>query len=160
GGGGFLGRAIVAQLCLRDAEGRSFSRQGPPELTALNVGPYQGDLSEEAAVQRAVQSGGVGHPVAAKAGIWGPYHQCYDTSVVGTRNVIAACLKNNVHRLVFTSTPSVVFNGHDENGIDESTPYSDRFLAWYPHTKCTAERAVLKVNGPDLATVALRPHLI
>src|SRR5262245_51114840 len=45
-------------------------------------------------------------------------------------------------------------------GADESAPYPDHYEAHYPPTKALAERAVLRANGPALATVALRPHLI
>ena len=45
-------------------------------------------------------------------------------------------------------------------GIDESVPYPDHFLAYYPQTKAEAEQLVLAANDETLATVALRPHLI
>jgi nucleoside-diphosphate-sugar epimerase len=45
-------------------------------------------------------------------------------------------------------------------GVDESAPYPDHYDAPYPHTKAIAERLVMAANGPELATVALRPHLI
>ena len=160
GGAGFLGSAIVSQLHMRGDEVRSFSRKPHSEMSFLGVGQYQGDLNDAQAVDLAVKGCDVVLHVAAKAGIWGPYREYYETNVVGTHNIIAACKKFGVQRLVYTSTPSVVFNGRDELGIDESTPYSDRFLAWYPHTKCAAESEVLKTNGSELATVALRPHLI
>src|SRR5262245_31871534 len=136
GGGGFLGQAVVSQLHDRGDEVRSFSRQEHSLLTKLGVEQFQGDLLDPAAVARAVTGRDVVFHVAAKAGIWGPYQEYYSTNVFGTRNVIAACLQKGVCRLVYTSTPSVVFHGHDEKGIDETAPYSDRFLAWYPHTKC------------------------
>ena len=80
--------------------------------------------------------------------------------MTGTENIIAACLKHGVKKLVFTSTPSVVHSGGDLEGVNESAPYPDRFDAPYPATKAIAEKAVLAANGPNLATVALRPHLI
>ena len=40
------------------------------------------------------------------------------------------------------------------------TPELDEFLSPYPRSKSLAERHVLKAHGPNLATVALRPHLI
>jgi nucleoside-diphosphate-sugar epimerase len=61
---------------------------------------------------------------------------------------------------VFTSSPSVVFDGRDMEGIDESAPYPKSYLAPYPQSKAEAERLVLAANGAALATVALRPHLI
>ena len=98
--------------------------------------------------------------VAAKPGVWGRYADFYTPNVLGTENVLAACRQNRVPRLIFTSSPSVVFNGADENQINESAPYPTRFLAHYPQTKALAEQLVLAANSPDLATIALRPHLI
>ena len=78
----------------------------------------------------------------------------------GTRNVVDACLAAGVPRLIYTSSPSVVFNGSDLAGADESAPYSSRFEAAYPETKAIAEQLVLAANSDALATVSLRPHLI
>jgi nucleoside-diphosphate-sugar epimerase len=44
--------------------------------------------------------------------------------------------------------------------VDESAPYPAHYHAAYPQTKALAEQLVLRANGPDLATVSLRPHLI
>jgi nucleoside-diphosphate-sugar epimerase len=44
--------------------------------------------------------------------------------------------------------------------VDESVPYPSYFEAHYPKTKAIAERLILRANDDDLATVALRPHLI
>lgn len=160
GGGGFLGGAVLRQLYHRGDTVRSFSRQSYPTLEALGVEQVQGDLAELAAVTAAAAGCDIIFHVAAKAGVWGPWADYYQANVVGTRNVIAACRVNGIRRLVFTSSPSVTFAGVDQNGVNESEPYPKSFLAHYPHTKALAEQAVLAANGPDLATVALRPHLI
>src|SRR5690606_13072568 len=47
-----------------------------------------------------------------------------------------------------------------EGGTAETVPYGSGFKAPYATTKTIAEKAVLAANGPDLATVALRPRLI
>jgi nucleoside-diphosphate-sugar epimerase len=69
-----------------------------------------------------------------------------------------------VTRLVYTSSPSVVFAGQDQCGVDESAPYAFDWLArhraYYSLSKSRAERAVLAANGGELRTCALRPHLI
>ena len=98
--------------------------------------------------------------VAAKAGVWGRHADFYRANVLGTRNVIAACRHHGIGRLVYTSSPSVVFNGRDMEGVDESVPYPTHFEASYPATKAEAEQLVLAANDATLATVALRPHLI
>jgi nucleoside-diphosphate-sugar epimerase len=111
-------------------------------------------------VSRAVDGCEVVFHVAAKAGIWGPYAEYHRSNVEGTRNVIAACRARGIRRLVFTSSPSVIFDGRDMEGVDESVPYPRHYEAAYPATKAEAERLVRAADGDDLATVSLRPHLI
>lgn len=160
GGGGFLGGAVVRALVARGDVVRSLSRQTYPELAAQGVEQLQGDLADAAAVSRAVQGCEAVFHVAAKPGIWGEYADYYRTNVTGTANVIAACLERGVQRLIYTSSPSVVFDGRDMEGVDESVPYPPHYEAHYPKTKAIAEQAVIAANGDRLATVSLRPHLI
>jgi nucleoside-diphosphate-sugar epimerase len=98
--------------------------------------------------------------VAAKAGIWGDYADFYRANVTGTANILEACRANGIGRLVYTSSPSVVFDGSDVEGGNESIPYPSSYEAHYPKTKAMAEQMVLAADSPGLATVALRPHLI
>jgi nucleoside-diphosphate-sugar epimerase len=160
GGGGFLGGAIVRKLRARGDEVRSLSRGRYPELEQLGVETIQADLSDVDALARATAGCDVVFHVAAKAGVWGPEEEYYRVNVTGTDNVLTACRRTGIRRLVYTSSPSVVFNGRDMEGVDESVPYPEHYEAPYPKTKALAEQAVLRANGPDLATVALRPHLI
>jgi nucleoside-diphosphate-sugar epimerase len=92
--------------------------------------------------------------------VWGRRSDFFATNVTGTENVIAACRKHGIRKLVYTSTPSVVHARDDIENGNESLPYPKHFDAYYPESKALAEIAVLAANGPDLATVALRPHLI
>jgi nucleoside-diphosphate-sugar epimerase len=160
GGGGFLGGAVVRLLRARGDEVRNLSRGRYAALDALGVQQVAGDLADGKAVERAAKGCDVVVHAAAKAGVWGPVEEYRRANVTGTENVIAACRKAGVRRLVFTSSPSVVFDGRDMEGVNESVPYPAHFEAAYPHTKALAEQAVLRANGPELATVALRPHLI
>ncbi|HEY6837168.1 MAG TPA: NAD-dependent epimerase/dehydratase family protein [Geobacteraceae bacterium] len=160
GGGGFLGKVLVRQLVAGGWEVRSFSRGAYPELANLGVEEVRGDLADAEAVAAAVKGCDTVFHVAAKAGVWGAFEEYYRANVTGTANVIAACHRLGVGRLVHTSSPSVVFSGGDIEGGDESLPYPEHFEAHYPRTKAEAERLVLAANGPELATVALRPHLI
>ena len=160
GGGGFLGLAIVEQLLARGDQVRSFSRGTYPGLAELGVGVLRGDLSDAQAVGTACAGCDVVFHVAAKAGIWGRYAAYYEPNVRGTQNVLAACLEHGVPRLVYTSSPSVVFDGRSMEGVDESIPYPRAHHTHYSATKALAEQAVLAANGERLRTLALRPHLI
>jgi len=160
GGGGFLGGAIVRMLRERGDAVRSFSRGEYRELAAMGAEQVSGDVADREAVVEAAAGCDIVFHVAAKAGIWGPYADYYRANVTGTENILAACRHQRIERLVFTSSPSVVFAGEDIEGGDESLPYPSRYEAHYPSTKAEAERMVLTANAADLATVALRPHLI
>lgn len=160
GGGGFLGGAVVRLLRQRACHIRSFTRTAYPWLDELGVEQVFGDLADADAVEKAVAGCEVVFHVAAKAGIWGRYADYFATNVTGTQNILAACKKLGVRKLVYTSTPSVVHGGSELAGANESVPYPKHFNAAYPETKAIAEKAVLAANGAELATVALRPHLI
>jgi len=160
GGGGFLGQAIVRGLIARGAAVRSFSRREHAQLRALGVEQARGDLADASAVCAAVEGCDAVFHAAARPGIWGDYADYHRTNVTGTGNVIAACRQQGVRRLIYTSSPSVVFDGRDMEGADESVPYPSRYEAHYPCTKALAERAVRAANDAKLATVSLRPHLI
>lgn len=160
GGGGFLGSVICSMLVSRGDKVQSISRKQHSGLNALGVAQFQGDLIDEKAIHLAAQGCDAIIHTAAKAGIWGDYNSYYQTNVVGTKNIIDACKNLGIPRLVYTSSPSVVFNGSDMEGVNESVPYPTSYLTAYPKTKAIAEQMVLKANDNSLATVALRPHLI
>lgn len=160
GGNGFVGGRLVDALLNAGYEVRSFARSSQTELEAKGVLVYQGDLANLKAVSDAVKGCDAVFHVAAKAGIWGDEASYYNANVVGTRNVITACRKHEVKRLIYTSTPSVVFNGKPFCGDGEELPYGGKWLCAYPKTKAMAEKEVLDANSKTLKTVALRPHLI
>ncbi len=160
GGGGFLGGVIVRMLREQGAQVVSISRSRYAELDRLGVEQVQGDLADLHALLKAAEGCAIIYHVAAKAGIWGRFDSFYQANVVGTQNVLKVCREHGITKLVYTSSPSVVFDGSDVEGGNESLPYPPHFEAFYPQTKAMAEQLVLQANSPQLATVSLRPHLI
>jgi nucleoside-diphosphate-sugar epimerase len=160
GGGGFIGRHIVEQLLARGDEVTVFARDHYPELAALGARLVRGDLVDGPALSRACAGMEIVFHVAAQASLWGAWPSFYQPNVIGSQNVIAACRSQGVAKLVFTSSPSVVFSRYPHRGVDESQPYPDRFQSYYSHTKALAEQAVIQANGPELLTTALRPHVV
>ncbi len=158
-----MGRYVVNKLLASGRDVRVLGRSDQPELRSLGVDVIQGDLRDAAAVLAASKGMDVIQHIAAKAGVWGCWGIYYRTNVWGTQNVLSACKKNGINRLVYTSTPSVAFNGEALRGVDESQPYGRGWLCHYAHTKMLAEKEVLEANDPNgsgLRTIALRPHLI
>ena len=120
----------------------------------------QGDITDAEAVDNACRKRDLVIHTAAKAGVWGRREDYFRINLTGTANIIRACRKWHVSRLIYTSTPSVVFDGRDMAGVDESVPYAERFEAYYPASKAAAEKLIRKAAQEGLPTIALRPHLI
>ena len=160
GAGGFLGGGIARALLERGEEVISFQRGDYPHLRKLGIECFRGDIADSPRLLEASRNCDAIIHVAAKAGVWGDYQDYYRSNVSATLKIIEACRENGVSRLVYTSSPSIVFAGEDEDGIDESTPLPEHYLTNYQRTKAEAEEAVLSANDKELATVALRPHLV
>lgn len=160
GGGGFLGRAIIRRLVDRGDHVRSLARNHYPVLEELGVEQIRGDISDSESVATACDNRDIVFHVAAKPPPWGKYDDYYQTNVIGTQNVINSCLSQNISRLVYTSTPSVVFNGNDIEGVDESMPYPKKFCTYYSETKAIAEQNLVRASSRQLKTIILRPHEI
>ena len=162
GGGGFLGQALCRGLVERGHQVISFNRGHYPVLAELGVGQVQGDLADGHALTHAADGVQAIFHNAAKAGAWGSYASYHSANVIGTQNVLEACCIHGIGKLVYTSTPSVTHRATHpvEGGTADDVPYGENFQAPYAETKTIAEKAVLAANGPDLATIALRPRLI
>ncbi len=160
GGGGFVGKAIVKRLLELGVETRVIGRHRYPEVEAAGAECFIGDISQPRGIMEVAKGVDIVFHVAALAGIWGPWKNYYVTNVVGTKNVIENCRAGKVAMLVYTSTPSVVFNGKDIQGGDERLDYAEKSLCHYATSKIIAEKMVLAANSSDLRTCALRPHLI
>ncbi len=160
GGSGFVGTALCRRLVEQGHAVRSLQRGDSEALRSIGVDVRRGDVADRESVCSAAKGGDAVFHVAAKAGVWGPAADYHRANVIGTENVLHACREFGVGKLIHTSSPSVVYHGVDECGINEAAPYPETYLTEYPRTKAIAERLVLAANGPNLATTALRPHLI
>lgn len=138
----------------------SVSRSQHQNLAARGVQQFCEDLADIEPDHPAFAGCDWVFHVAAKAGVWGSYDDYYKANVTATQNVISACRAHGIRKLIYTSSPSVVFDGNSIEGADESLPYPEHYDAPYPATKAIAEQEVLRANDKELATVALRPHLI
>lgn len=160
GGGGFIGMALIKRLIAEGHKVTSYSRREYPLHWALGINSIQADIADFETLERACNGKDVVFHLAAKIGIWGDYDDYHATNVNGTFNVIKACRKQGVGRIVFTSSSGVVFDGNDLEGIDESVPYPEDHGSHLATTKAMAERLILEANSKELKTIALRPHLV
>ncbi|KAJ0702776.1 putative 3-beta-hydroxysteroid-4-alpha-carboxylate 3-dehydrogenase (decarboxylating) [Helianthus annuus] len=86
----------------------------------------------------------------------------YSVIVQGAKNVVNACRRCKVKRLIYTSTADVVVDSsHDICSGNETLLYSSKFKDLYSELKAQAEAYVLLANDIDgLLTCAIRPSNI
>jgi nucleoside-diphosphate-sugar epimerase len=160
GGGGFVGKAIVRQLRARNLDCLVLGRHLYPEVQAMGAICRQGNICDLDFVTECCQGVDTVFHVAALAGIWGRWQEYSAINVLGTENVLAGCRAAGVSRLIYTSTPSVVFNQYSIRNGNEELPYADHFLCHYARSKVMAEQLVLAASKDQLRTCAIRPHLV
>ncbi|MFO0454740.1 MAG: NAD-dependent epimerase/dehydratase family protein [Planctomycetota bacterium] len=161
GANGFLGGALARMLTERGYKVRALVRKRGDSPPADGCEVFTGDLRNLDSILSAARGVDVIFHVAAVSGIWGTWKHFHSSNTVATRNVIDAALQAKVPKLVYTSSPSVTFDGGHQINVDETAPYPKRWLCHYPHSKALAEQAVLQANDPSvIMTCSLRPHLI
>ena len=160
GGSGFLGQHLVEHILTKDwdAKVRIFDIRPPQNaISHPRVEFFQGNICSVDDLVKACD--GVQTIFHTASPPEGRGRQLYEmVNVTGTNNVIEAAKRAKVPQIVFTSTASVVFDGHHVVNGDETMPYVTSFLDPYIETKIIAEKAILKANGQGgLKTCALRP---
>ena len=159
GGGGFVGRHLVASLLERGDRVRVVDLRADANGDAEIV---EGDITDAAAMEKALAGADtVFHNASVVHTKQNREDFVWKVNLDGTRNVLAACKKHAIGKLVYVSSGSVVYEGKDIENGDESLPYSSISQAPYADSKIEAEKEVLAANGDGgVATVALRPHVV
>jgi predicted dehydrogenase/nucleoside-diphosphate-sugar epimerase len=161
GASGSLGSAVVARLLANGHKVRALVRR-PPERPFHGVEYAIGNLGDPEAVDRAVR--GVGRVIHAGAAMAGGWPEHYGSTVVGTRNVVAACRRHQVRQLVHISSMSVVdmVGAAGAGSVDEETPLEPRpeERGAYTRAKLEAEQEVTAAARAGLPCVILRPGIL
>ena len=164
GAAGFLGHALVKKLRIDGESIRVLVRRAPTWLSDdPGVDVVYGDLGDPAIVEHAIS--GVQTVFHLGAAMKGGQKEFEAGTVWGTRNVVDACIKHNVQRLIYVSSLSVLDHaGRDaSHKITESSllePHSD-WRGAYTQTKLTAEQVVMEATRTrGLKAVLIRPGQI
>jgi nucleoside-diphosphate-sugar epimerase len=158
GATGFLGAAVVRDLLARGLGVRAMGRN-LPRLAALpeTAEKCPGDLDDPEALRSLVHDCDAIVHIAALSAPWGPRRAFWQTNVLGTRNLLAACRSVGVQRLIHISSPSVIFTGRDLHLATEAVPYARHPLCAYAWSKQHAEQSV---RESPLEWLILRPKAI
>ena len=173
GATGFIGGQLAKRL--QQKEGvrvRAFARTPAKArwLTDLGVELVQGDITDAASVQQAIQGCDLVYHAAAYVGETGDEKAVWDVNVVGTQNVVDAAVATDVERFVHLSS-CAVYGSLQQMDIDETTPirktgrvYHDSkveaeevvFDAYRQHHLPAVSARISQVYGPGSPQFTLR----
>jgi len=102
------------------------TRKPYDSLDRLNVPQVHGDIRSMNCLRTACKGQEIVFHTAAISGVWGPWKLYHSVNTIGTKNVIRACLEENVGKLVYTSSPSVTFNGDHQINQDETVTHTQK----------------------------------
>jgi 2-alkyl-3-oxoalkanoate reductase len=164
GATGFLGSALVRRLIERGERPRVFLRRpADSDSAAAGLDAVYGSLGEPDAVDRAVAGVEIVYHVGAA--MKGGANEFEAGTIWGARNIVDACLKHGVQRLVYVSSMGVLDHaGHPEGvPVTEDSPVEPHpeLRGLYTQTKLQAERFVLNATREHgLPAVVIRPGQI
>jgi len=159
GATGFVGGALARRLHGMGWNVTALGRN-PAKLDQLEeegIHPLRADISKKDELTDSFLNLDLVFHCAALPSPWGNFEKFYQSNVIGTRNVVQACLKNKVKRLVYVSTPSLYFDYGSRIGVKENDPLPEP-ISSYAHTKLLAEEEIDKGFAQGLAVVSIRPR--
>lgn len=155
GGAGFIGGFVVAELLKRDVKSvviyDNFSRGKTDNIKSslqderCEIYPFGGDVRETDVLNDAMD--GVDY-VFHLAAMWLLHCKDYprtafDVNIAGTFNVLEACVKNNVKKLIYSSSASV-YGDALEVPMTEDHPFNNK--NFYGATKIAGEAMCTAYN--------------
>jgi nucleoside-diphosphate-sugar epimerase len=160
GATGFLGRRLVAALLEEGHRVRALGRNPAvcDRLTLAGVEVCRGDLRHAPVVDDACSGVDAVVHAGALSAPWGRWADFQAINVNGTANVVVACRRYRVRRLVHVSSASVTFDGRSHLDLTEEAPYPRRFTSACAATRKLAEDVVNAARKAGLATVIVRPR--
>lgn len=159
GGTGFIGSAIVRELSRNGERVRVLRRANSPlgNLEGLEVEQAVGDLLEPASLRAALEGVDRVYHCAALYALSGGMERYLQANVVGTRNMLSACLAARVERVVYTSTNAAV--GAAKRGPtneDHAWNFAPLHNA-YITSKFIAEHEAMRFGARGLPVVTICP---
>jgi dihydroflavonol-4-reductase len=161
GATGFLGSHVARVLCEQGAKLRCLVRatSNLKNLQGLPAETVTGDLRDPVSLEKAMAGCDTVFHVAADYRLWvRDPQEMYRSNVDGTRALLQAARKNDVRRLVYTSSVATI--GFKTNGslANEDSPVSvSDMIGHYKRSKFMAEQVALEAGRSGLHVVTVNP---
>lgn len=160
GGCGFIGSNLVNgfadlghEVTVLDFGGKAF--RDDVKFVDMNICDRQAVIDVCAGMDSIIHNASIVHTKHNQEDI------VWDVNYGGTLNIMEACKVHKIPRLVYISSASAVYEGHDIEYGDETLPYSTISQAPYADSKIQAEKEVLAFSGTTVTQCcAIRPHVV
>jgi nucleoside-diphosphate-sugar epimerase len=157
GASGLLGREVARLLVRQGHTVATFQRRSSGVDGAAD---FCGSVTDDEAVQRAVDgTEGIIH-LAAKVSFTGRAAEFNEVNVEGTRRLLRFARAGGVRDLVFVSSPSAANSGSAITGRGAEPADPERAHGHYSRTKAEAELLALAADDPVFRVAAVRPHIV
>ena len=163
GGSGYLGQSIASQLQNEGYELKIYDLQKPANSKLADFEFIKGDIRDETLLPSAMQGCDIVFQSAAMIGFWKKLNQLqWDINVNGTLNVLKACEKASIKKLVYTSSVNTFGYSTRPDQIGDETTASNwaPFKIGYMDSKLAADQHVLKAAKNGLPAVLVHPGTI
>jgi dihydroflavonol-4-reductase len=161
GATGHAGNVIVRELLARDRRVKVFVRPTSDinPLKEFKVEVATGDILNLDSLIVAFKNADIVYHLAGDVSIMpGNEKYMHEINVVGTQNVIKACIECKVKRLVYMSSIHAIKEPPNGIVIDESLPFDpDSLISEYQRSKARASLEVLKAVDSGLDSVVVCP---
>lgn len=160
GATGFLGKYLISELTSNGYNVVALGRNEKigKSLNDSNVEFVKCDLKDYEKLEKVISNvDGVIH-AGALSTVWGKWDDFYSANVLGTENVVNACKKHSVSKLVYVSSPSIYTERRDRFNIDENDYDENNELNYYIKSKILSEKIVEDANKQGLNTTIVRPR--
>ena len=157
---GFLGKYVIAEFLDNGytvvAFGRNKQKMSALKQQYPEIELAYGDLCNSSDCLKATKNINIVAHLGALSTVWGKRSDFLKTNVDGTKNILEACRKNKINKLVYISSPSIYAGRSDKLDIDEDDYDRDNKLNYYIESKILAEKAIEKYD--DINWTILRPR--
>jgi len=159
GASGHVGINLIRTLISRGREVRALAHINNKALTNLNIELLDGDVCNLDSLVRAFEGADVVFHLAAHISLlMNDWPRCAAINIEGTRNVVEACLRSKVRRLVHFSTIHALQSEPWDKPIDESRPFVDSLKCPpYDRSKAAGERIIRQAIDRGLNAIIINP---
>ena len=166
GANGLLGSYIIRQLLATQQNFIALKRKHSDTSLLADVDEQiqwrDADVTDPVQLDEALQ--GVTHVIHAAAIVSfdaRDEEKIFKVNVEGTKNIVNACLANNVVRLLHVSSVAALGRNKNQTLIDESNKWVDNKLnSRYASSKYKAELEIYRSQQEGISTVIINPSVI